>query len=179
MKESRVLEMFVAGLVMDPASNSPIVILKDNTGETALPIWVGLPEASAIASHLKKIEQLRPMTHDLFVTTIASLNARIVRIVITGLKESTFIASLEIAVGSSMQILDCRPSDGIALAIRADAPIFVAREVLKQAQVAIEEGVPGLSPEEGAQKDKLANIDKEKLSEILADMDPEDFKYKM
>ena len=105
--------MFVAGLVLDPTTNSPIVILKDDTGDTALPIWLGLPEASSIASFLKKIAPVRPMTHDLLSTTIETLGAKVVRVVITGLKENTFIASLELAQGDSMRVIDCRPSDGM------------------------------------------------------------------
>jgi bifunctional DNase/RNase len=176
MKESRVVQMFVAGLVLDPSTNSPIVILKDDSGDTALPIWLGLPEASAIASHLKKITPARPMTHDLMITTIQTLGVKVVRVVITGLKENTFLASLELALGDKMQIVDCRPSDGIALAIRTSAPIFVAKDVLAQAQVAvITEGTT--EDEEG--RENFANIDKEKWSEILGGMDPDDFKYKM
>jgi bifunctional DNase/RNase len=175
MKESRVVKMYVAGLVLDPSTNSPIVILKDDSGDTALPIWLGLPEASAIASHLKKIPSVRPMTHDLLMTAIETLGAKVVRIVITGLKENTFIASLELAQGDSMRIIDCRPSDGIALAIRTDAPIVVSKEVLAQAKVSVVLEGTG----EDGEKENFANIDKDKWSEILGGMDPDDFKYKM
>jgi len=174
MKESRVVKMFVAGLVLDPTTNSPIVILKDDSGDTALPIWLGLPEASSIAAHLKKITPVRPMTHDLLMTAIEALGAKVVRLVITGLKENTFIASLELAQGDSMRIIDCRPSDGIALALRTDAPILVSKDVLSQAKVAVVE----MTSEDG-KGDNFANIDKDKWSEILGGMDPDDFKYKM
>ncbi len=174
------IQMFVAGLVLDPASNAPIVILKDDSGEKALPIWIGLAEATAIASCLKKLQLARPMTHDLLSTVIEDLGASIVRVVVSGIRENTFIAELEVVQGDVLRTLDCRPSDGIALAVRCNAPIFVAKAVLDTAQVTIREAQPDGPPgEEGEETENFANIDKEKWSQILSAMDPDDFKYKM
>jgi len=181
------IEMFVAGLVVDPASNAPIVILKDSGGDVCLPIWIGLAEATAIYSALKKAKPFRPMTHDLLKTMIDELGGRVVRVVVTELKDNTFLANIEIAAGDAVRVLDSRPSDAIALAVRCDVPIMVAKAVLEQAQVKLV-AVP--SPEEGEEielKDtdaeggarNFANIDKDKWAEILAQMDPDDFKYKM
>jgi bifunctional DNase/RNase len=182
------VEMFVAGLVLDPASNAPIVVLKDTEGDTCLPIWIGLAEATAIASALKKVELVRPMTHDLLKNVIDEMGGRVVRVIITELHENTFISNIEVAVGDVMKVIDSRPSDAIALAVRTDAPIIVAAEVLKQAQVTLvavstgedgeeEFGIAGAEGEVG--ETNFANIEKEKWEEILAEMDPDDFKYKM
>lgn len=182
-------EMFVAGLVLDPNSNSPIVILKDQKSDICLPIWIGLAEATAIASALKKVQVVRPMTHDLLKAVIDSLGAKVVRIVVSGLRENTFLASIEISLQDRVEIIDARPSDAIALAVRAEAPIVVVAEVLAQAQVTM---VP-VPSEDGTGEDlelveskdgdptrpTFTRINQEKWAEILAEMDPEDFKYKM
>ena len=182
------IEMFVAGLVLDPASNAPIVVLKDASGDTCLPIWIGLAEATAIASALKKVELARPMTHDLLKNTIDEMGGKVVKIVITELQENTFIANIEIVVGEVVRMIDSRPSDAIALAVRTSAQIMVNRSVLDQAQVTL---VSATTNEEGEEEfgivgsdsetpsTNFANIDKEKWEEILAEMDPDDFKYKM
>lgn len=179
-KEEGLLQMFVAGLVMDPSSNAPIVILKDLSGDKALPIWIGLAEATAIASSLKNIQLSRPMTHDLLQSIVDQLGGSIIRLIVSGLKDNTFLASLELVQGESLHAIDCRPSDGIALAVRASAPIFVAEEVLQQAQVIVRESdavtEDGQVPQEG---DSFATIDKDKWAQILSSMDPQDFKYKM
>lgn len=174
------IEVFVVGLVLDPSSNAPIVVLKDVNGETCLPIWIGLAEATAIATALKKVEINRPMTHDLLSLIIEELGAKVTRVLITDLKDNTFIASLEIVIGENIKVLDARPSDAIAIAVRTDAKIYVKEEVLQKAQVTL---VSVSSPDEEIEvvtkaKD-FTNIDKEQWEEILAEMDPEDFKYKM
>ena len=187
MEEQDNVEMFVAGLVLDPASNAPIVILKDATGAVVLPIWIGLAEATAIASALKKVEVARPMTHDLLQIVIDRLGGRVVRMVVTALRDNTFIANLEVAAGNEVHVIDCRPSDAIAVSVRYGTPIYVAADVLAHAQVTLvaaaqgaegeaegEEGAAAQSPGED-----FASIDKDKWAEILAAMDPDDFKYKM
>lgn len=181
------IEMFVAGLVLDPASNAPIVILKDVSGETCLPIWIGLAEATAIASALKQVDLARPMTHDLLCDVIEELGGRVVKILVTELQENTFIANIEIVLGDVVKVIDARPSDAIALAVRTNAQIVVKPEVLEQAQVTLvavntedgEEEYEIAGSDEEREKKNFANIDKEKWSEILAEMDPDDFKYKM
>ena len=182
------IEMFVAGLVLDPSSNAPIVVLKNTDGDTCLPIWIGLAEATAIASALKKLELARPMTHDLLKNVIDELGGRVVKVVISQLQENTFIANIEVVVGNVVKTIDARPSDAIALAVRTDAQIMVAEEVLEQAQVTLvsvgtsedgEEEFEVVSGGDEARSANFANIDKEKWEEILAEMDPDDFKYKM
>ena len=180
MEEAKEIEMFVAGLVLDPGTNAPIVILKDETGEICLPIWIGLAEATAIASSLKKIELARPMTHDLLKTVVEELGATVIRVIISDLQENTFISSIEFRSGDVVRVIDARPSDAIALAVRVGAPVFVAEHVLDKAQVAIVPSEGGeVNVEDEDSDTNFANIDKEKWAEILEEMDPEDFKYKM
>ena len=180
------IEMFVAGLVLDPASNAPIVILKDAGGDLCLPIWIGLSEATAIASALKKVETPRPMTHDLLKEVIESMGARVVRVHVCPLENNTFFADIELVVGETLKTTDARPSDAIALAVRVGAAITVAEEVLEQAQVTLVavnpddlEEVDVEAKEDESDSQNFANIEKEKWEEILAEMDPDDFKYKM
>lgn len=182
-------EMYVAGLVLDPNTNAPIVILKDTESNTCLPIWIGLAEATAIASALKKVEIQRPMTHDLLLEVIEQMGGKTVKVVIHSLRENTFLASIEIAVADSLHIIDARPSDSIALAVRANCPVFVSNEVLAQAQVTLVAVTPPGSDEvefrpvdddaEGGKGTNFATIEKDKWAEILDKMDPDDFKYKM
>lgn len=128
------LEMRIRGLLMDPTTNSPIVILKDVNSEAMLPIWVGPFEAHSIASEIEKIAPPRPMTHDLLKNTINLFGAEIKRIIVTELRDNTFYAVIEIAWQGERLMLDARPSDAIALALRADCPIFVNEEVVKSSQ---------------------------------------------
>ncbi len=126
--------MRIKGLVLDPSSNLPIVILRDEESRLFLPIWVGAFEANAIALHLEEVEAPRPMTHDLLKTSLETLGAEVRRILISDLKDNTFYASIFLFHNQQEVTLDSRPSDAIALAIRASAPIFVARSVLEKAQ---------------------------------------------
>ena len=124
-------EMKIRGLLIDPTTNSPIVLLKDLDSELMLPIWVGPFEANSIASEIEKIAPLRPMTHDLLKNVINQLGGNIKRVIITELRENTFYAIVEIDITNSLVIVDSRPSDAIALALRADCPIFVREEVIQ------------------------------------------------
>ena len=190
------IEVFVVGLVLDPSTNAPIVVLKDVNSETCLPIWIGLAEATAIASALKKVEINRPMTHDLLNTVIEDLDAKVIKILISDLKDNTFIASVELetnkdktgksAATKERKLIDARPSDAIALAVRTSAVIAVKEKVLEQAKVTLvsvdaeqQEELGIMDPETNKPSGDFSNIDKEKWEEILAEMDPEDFKYKM
>lgn len=123
-------EMKIRGLLMDPTTNSPIVLLKDLDSEMMLPIWVGPFEANSIASEIEKIAPQRPMTHDLLKNVITELGGYIKRVIVTELKENTFFAVIEVVVNGSDVFIDSRPSDAIALALRADCPIFVREEVI-------------------------------------------------
>jgi len=128
------VEMKVRGLALDPVSNMPIIILRDDEDKRSLPIWVGIFEANAIALELEKIPTARPMTHDLIKNILESLDAQVVKIVVTDLKENTFFAVLHLKLGGAEYTVDSRPSDAIALALRVGAPIFVDEEVVHKAR---------------------------------------------
>jgi bifunctional DNase/RNase len=126
------IEVKIRALMMDPNSGTPIIILKDVQSDTMLPIWVGAYEANAIALEIEKIAPPRPMTHDLLRNLIVQLGVQVDRVVVTSLRDNTFFAVIEMrnSEGDRM-ILDSRPSDAIALALRADCPIYVDMEVIK------------------------------------------------
>lgn len=128
------IEMRIRALLMDPATNSPIVILKDINSEAMLPIWVGPYEANSIANEIEKVAPQRPMTHDLLRNLINQFGAEVTRIIVTELKDNTFYAVIELAWNGELVLLDSRPSDAIALALRADCPIFVREEVLQSSR---------------------------------------------
>jgi len=129
------VEMRIRGLMMDPNTNMPIVILKDVASDTVLPIWVGIYEANAIAIEIEKLAAPRPMTHDLTQNLIQYMNGRLDRVVITELKDDTFYAVLWLTQSGEPITVDARPSDAIALALRADCPIYVAEPVLAVARL--------------------------------------------
>jgi bifunctional DNase/RNase len=134
-KASEIIEVRIRGLMMDPSTSMPIVVLKDVASETVMPIWVGIFEANAIALEIEKVAAPRPMTHDLARNLIRNLNARLERIVISELKDDTFYAALWLQQGDESLVLDARPSDALALALRADCPIYVTDEVMQKAKL--------------------------------------------
>ncbi len=158
--------MVVTGLMLDPSSNVPIVILRDEERTLFLPIWIGAAEAQAIALRMEGIATQRPMTHDLFTQMCERLGGMISRVVISDLREGTFFADIYLDPSDPQKVLDARPSDAIALALRAQAPIFARRAVLEQAQI-----VPAaLDPSD----------DEERIRRVLEDMNPDDpGRYKM
>ena len=129
------IEVRIRGLMMDPSTNMPIVVLKDVASDTVMPIWVGLFEANAIAIEIEKLAAPRPMTHDLMKNLVGYLNAQLQRIVITEIKDDTFHAVLWLKQGEDLVTVDARPSDAIALALRADCPIFVSEHVMQTAKL--------------------------------------------
>jgi uncharacterized protein len=129
------VEVRIRGLMMDPATNAPIIILKDPASDAVMPIWVGIFEANAIALELEKQSAPRPMTHDLTRNLVHHLNGELERVVITEIREDTFFAVLWLRQGDEAVMVDARPSDAIALALRFDCPIFVAEQVLQSARV--------------------------------------------
>lgn len=129
------VEMRIRGLLLDPNTNMPIVVLKDVNGESVLPIWVGVFEANAIALEIEKVSPPRPMTHDLLKNVILGLGATVERVVVTELRNDTFFAAIWATRNGEPIILDSRPSDAIALAMRTDCPIFVDEEVLKSSRL--------------------------------------------
>jgi len=157
--------MEIKGLMLDPSSDIPIVILKDTGSQLFLPIWIGVPEAKAIAIRIEGVELPRPMTHDLLRSVFETLGARIDRIVISDLKDNTFFALIHLLRQGETLTVDARPSDAIALALRTDAPIFVRRTVMEKAQAV----------------DLAAQVtDEEKLKKWLEEISPEDLgKYTM
>jgi bifunctional DNase/RNase len=130
------VEMTIRGLLMDPVSNMPIVILKDVAGESVLPIWVGVYEANAIALEMEKVSTPRPMTHDLIKNVLTGLETQVHKVVVTELREDTFYAVIWLERSGEVISIDSRPSDALALALRVDCPIFVDEGVLKNSKQA-------------------------------------------
>ena len=128
------IEMTIKGLMIDPITNMPIIVLRDEEGRRILPIWVGVFEANAIALQIEKVETPRPMTHDLLKNIINDLKASVERIVVCGLKENTFYATIELRASGESVTIDARPSDAIALALRTQSPIFVEEDVIQDAK---------------------------------------------
>ncbi|MBI4664877.1 MAG: bifunctional nuclease family protein [Nitrospinae bacterium] len=128
------VEMKVEGLVFDPVTNTPIIILKDSGGAKSLPIWVGYPEATAIALEMESVATPRPMTHDLIKNLLGSLKAKVNHITVCDLKNNTFYAIINITINGNTLEVDSRPSDAIAVALRVKAPIYVSNSVLENAK---------------------------------------------
>lgn len=148
------VEVKIGALIMDPNTNTPIVVLKGVDSETILPIWVGAYEANAIALEIEKIVSQRPMTHDLFKNFVVEIGYKVLRVIITDLRDNTFYALIEFADESGKFIkLDARPSDAIAIALRMDCPLFVNQQVLdlststSQKETALPDEQPGSGEE--------------------------------
>jgi len=125
------VEMKIRGLMMDPVTNMPIVILRDTSGDTVLPIWVGIFEANAIALEIEKVTTPRPMTHDLVKNVLFGLDASLRKVVVSELKDDTFYAVIWVEKDGELISIDSRPSDALALALRLDCPIYVEEQVLR------------------------------------------------
>lgn len=163
------IKMRVTGLTIDPFTNMPIIILKDPQEKMALPIWIGLIEASAIATELEKIELSRPMTHDLLKNILTQLNVQVERVEVTDLTDNTFFAKIYLKKNGTKLVMDSRPSDAIALALRTKAEIYVDKKVMEKSRKI------DLSKEVDRGK-----VKEQKWNEILENLSPEDFgKYKM
>jgi len=128
------IEMKIRGLMMDPVTNSPIVVLKDASGEGVLPIWVGIYEANAIALEIEKITLPRPQTHDLIKNVLTGLEASVRKVVVSELRDDTFFAVIWMERDGHIISIDSRPSDALALALRLDCPIYVDESVLKSSK---------------------------------------------
>jgi len=159
----------IAGLTMDPASNTPIIILKSEDSDQAIPIWIGLLEATSIASAMQDIKYERPMTHDLFKNFSDTLEISIAKIEVCDLRDNTFFARIYFVTKDGSFDIDARPSDAIALALRFSAPIFVADAVLQQSKMSDGEAEAVDTSEEG-----------KKWADYLENLSPDDFgKYKV
>jgi uncharacterized protein len=174
-KEDFIL-MMVGGLTLDPTTKMPIVVLKDPDNKLNLPIWIGPLEAASMATELEGIRPARPMTHDLLRNLLGDLGASVEAVEITDLRENTYYARIEVKTreGAAVQI-DSRPSDAISIALRTKSPIYVAKTVLESSSELRESAEQAVS----AADQNLAGVSRDKWSEILEKMSPEDFKYKM
>jgi hypothetical protein len=159
------IEMTIKGLMVDPVTNMPIIILRDEAGDRVLPIWVGIFEANAIALQIENVATPRPMTHDLLRNVIQDLDGQVQKIVVSDLRENTFFAVIHLAVRGEAVLIDARPSDAIALALRTKAPIYVEEDVIDNAKAL--DGTP-------------ERTDSERLQKWLESLDSDDLgKYKM
>jgi uncharacterized protein len=156
-------EMVIYGVSFDMVGKQPIVLLKTTDGNKFLPIWIGHPEAAAILMKLQGASTPRPMTHDLVTDMLSQLEARVVRIAVTELRENTFYAIVTVAVDGSEIEIDSRPSDAIALAVRADAPIFAADSVIEESAIEFEH--------EDVNEEEVV----EEFKKFLDEVKPEDF----
>ncbi len=161
-------EMVVYGVSFDMIGKQPIVLLKTAHANRFLPIWIGHPEASAILAKLQESETPRPMTHDLLASTLTGLGADVVRVTVTEMREGTFHARITVERGSEELELDARPSDAIALALRAKAPIFAADDVIEESAILMEDEAEAGEP---AEPEQLV----EDFKRFLDDVRPEDF----
>jgi bifunctional DNase/RNase len=171
MGRDEFIEMTVSGLTLDPVTKTPIVILKDSENKLNLPIWIGLLEATAMATELEGIKMARPMTHDLLRDLLGELGASVEAIEVTDLRDNTYFALIHLEVGDQKLAIDCRPSDAISLALRTKSPIYVAKKVLESSSV--------LQQVDDERDQNLSNVSRDKWAEILEKMAPDDFKYKM
>lgn len=158
------VEMSIRGLMIDPVTNMPIVILRDADNQRTVPIWVGPVEANAIALQVENVASPRPMTHDLLRTLLEEFGVSLARVVISDLRDGTFYAYLELRRGDDVTYLDARPSDAIALSIRAKAPVFVDTKVIDQAK---------------SVEVTTEQADRDRLQRWLESLDPDDLGYKM
>ena len=173
MKREDTIQMSVGGLTLDPVTKTPIVILKDTENKLNLPIWIGLLEATAMATEIEGIKMARPMTHDLLKAILGEVGCSVECVEITELKENTYYAAVNLKLAGRQLMIDSRPSDAIALALRTKSPIYVAKAVLEASSM--------LQQNEDANErgvENVSNVSKEKWAEILEKMAPEDFKYK-
>ncbi len=162
-------QMVVSGLTIDPFTNSPIMILKDVDSDKAVPIWIGLLEATAIASELENIKFSRPMTHDLLKNVMEAMAVQVTKVEVCDLRDNTYFALIYLTREGQEVSIDARPSDAIALALRVKAPIFVAEVVIQKARRV-----------DLTAKEAITTEDAKKWTEILESLDPDDFgKYKM
>ena len=171
MNRENFILMTVGGLTLDPVTKTPIVILRDPDNKLNLPIWIGLLEATAMATELEGIKMARPMTHDLLRAIIGEMGAVVEWVEVTDLKDNTYFALIYLRVDGRQMAIDARPSDAISLALRTKSPIYVAKKVLEASSV--------LQQMEEGKEQNLSNVSRDKWAEILEKMSPDDFKYKM
>ncbi|MCX7613389.1 MAG: bifunctional nuclease family protein [Caldimicrobium sp.] len=169
------IKVLLHGLAIDPVSNSPVMLLKEIQGNRILPIWIGVLEATSIASRLENIQFPRPLTHDLLKNILDFVGIKVPKIEIVDLKDNTYYAIITLEVQGELVDIDARPSDAVAMALRMGSEIFVHEEVLQKSQTFTE------APYKEQQEEMVGATEeeKEKLKEILEELDPKHFKYKM
>lgn len=168
------IKMTLHGIAMDPMSNSPVMLLKEEGGERILPIWIGVLEATSIAAKLENIQFPRPLTHDLMKNIFEVLGISVPKVEIVDLRDNTYYAIITVVTQEKVIDIDARPSDAIALALRLNAEIFVHEEVLRKSQLYSE-----TPTEKEGELVVTSEEEKEKMKEILETLDPKLFKYKM
>ncbi len=166
------IEMKVGGLTLDPVTKTPIVILQDVENKLNLPIWIGLMEATSIATELEGIKMARPMTHDLLHNMLKEVGGRVEAIEVTSLQDNTYYSAIRLKIGERDTVIDSRPSDAISLALRTKSPIFVAAQVIESSSLSQQ-------MEDSEEEADLSSVSRDKWAEILEKMSPDDFKYKM
>jgi bifunctional DNase/RNase len=163
VKEDVYIEMEVKGIILDPYTSSPVVLLKDMEGKQVIPIWIGILEAGAIAAELEKVALSRPMTHDLLKRIVDTLGAEVSRVEVSDLRDNVFYGNICLKKGRREFSIDARPSDAIAIALKSDSPIFVSEKVIRRSRMI-----------------DLTEKGKEEWGDVLERLQPEDFgKYKM
>ena len=162
------ISVYVHAITIDPDTNSPIMILKETGGDRTLPIWIGLLEATAIATEMEKIEFSRPMTHDLLINILNAAGIEVIRVEVSAMKDNTYYALVAMRHGDKEVHVDARPSDAVAIALRAGVEILVNESIIRQVQSSSDQ----ISAGKGA-------ADQKSWAEILDELDPGDFKYKM
>lgn len=175
--------MTVGGLVLDPMTKTPVILLKDATEKITVPIWLGTLEATALATELEGITLARPMTHDLLRRMVEETGATVTRVEVTELRESTFYASIWLDVQGTERSVDARPSDAISLALRAKCPIFVAQAVVDTLAASMPTARDAEEEDElgdgSSESNDLSTTSPDQWDEILDGLDPNDFKYRM
>lgn len=173
--------MTVGGLTLDPVTKTPIVVLRDEADNLNLPIWIGLLEATAMATELEGVKMARPMTHDLLSNLISECGAHVEFIEVTELRENTFFAAIRLTINAQTVTIDSRPSDAISLALRTKSPIYVARAVLEASSVLSteQENASSETPDGKDVSNDLSRMSPEEWEQVLEKLDPDDFKYKM
>ncbi len=186
----------VSAVAMDPTHKVPVVLLKIDGGDRIVPIWIGLLEASAILVAMEGVEVQRPMTHDLLCRVMATCGAVVERVEVTDLRDGTYYAEITVVIDGTSTTVDSRPSDALAIALRTEAPVFVHDRVLDKVQVdegEIEAGGEGIPPDgageevvpvgepvrPGTSLGDAGEMDEEQMREMLENLDPDDFKYRM
>lgn len=165
------IQMSVGGLTLDPVTKAPIVILQDRDNKLNLPIWIGLLEATAMATELEGIKMSRPMTHDLLRNLLNELGVTVECVQITDLKENTYFAVIHLRINGDLRMIDSRPSDAISLALRTKSPIYVDKRVIESSSI-VQQNDENLDTD-------FSSVSRDKWTEILEKMTPDDFKYKM